>query len=32
MTTQIGYDALFNVLKEFYPGLSKKLSRKHSAN
>jgi hypothetical protein len=29
MNVQIGYDALFNVLKEFYPDLKKKL-HKHS--
>jgi hypothetical protein len=27
MTVQIGYDALFNVFKEFYPDLKKKLHR-----
>ena len=25
---QLGYDALFNVLKEFYPDLKRKLQRK----
>ena len=29
MTVQIGYDALFNVLKEFYPDLKRKLHRKN---
>ena len=29
MTTQIGYDSLFNVFKEFYPDLSRKLLKKH---
>ena len=28
-SVQLGYDSLFNVLKEFYPDISKKLSRKH---
>ena len=32
MSTQIAYDSLFNVLKEFYPDISKKLFSKHSAN
>ncbi len=32
MSTQIAYDSLFNVLKEFYPEIGKKLSRKHSTN
>jgi len=29
MSTQIAYDSLFNVLKEFYPDISKKLLKKH---
>ena len=32
MSTQLGYDSLFNVMKEFYPDISKKLSRKHRLN
>ncbi|MEO8125622.1 MAG: hypothetical protein ABI822_00945 [Bryobacteraceae bacterium] len=32
MTTQIAYDSLFNVLKEFYPDISKKLLKKHHTN
>lgn len=31
-STQLGYDSLFNVLKEFYPDISRKLSRKHRLN
>ncbi len=30
MSFQIGYDAMFNVLKEFYPDLSRKLFKKHT--
>lgn len=29
MSVQIGYDSLFNVLKEFYPDLKRKLSHNH---
>jgi hypothetical protein len=29
MTVQIGYDSLFNILKEFYPDLKRKLHRKN---
>jgi hypothetical protein len=32
MSTQLGYDALFNVLKEFYPDLHHKLFKKHSGD
>ena len=29
MSVEIGYDSLFNVLKEFYPDLKRKFSHNH---
>jgi hypothetical protein len=29
MGVEIGYDSLFNVLKEFYPDLKRKFSHNH---
>jgi hypothetical protein len=32
MSFEIGYDSLFNVLKEFYPDLKRKFSHNHQRN